>query len=108
MAEKAEEKKKRGFLHELLSIIVPALLIVAVVQSFVFKPFRIPSESMLPTLLVGDYIYVSKHTYGYSRFSFPFSLPLFSGRIWFGEPKRGDVLVFRLPSDDSVDYIKRV
>ena len=62
----------------------------------------------MPTLLVGDYLFVSKYAYGYSRYSFPFSPNLFSGRIWEGEPKRGDIAVFRLPSDPNVDYIKRV
>jgi signal peptidase I len=63
---------------------------------------------MKATLLVGDYLFVSKYTYGYSHYSLPYSPPIFSGRIWASEPKRGDVLVFRLPKDDSVDYIKRV
>jgi signal peptidase I len=63
---------------------------------------------MVPTLLVGDYIFVSKYTFGYSRFSLPFSPPLFSGRIFGSEPKRGDVVVFRLPKDVQVDYVKRV
>ena len=100
--------EKRGFLREFVSVVVPALVIAVVVQSFIFKPFRIPSESMLPTLLVGDYIYVSKFSYGYSRYSFPFALIPFRGRIFGAEPKRGDVLVFRLPTNDSVDYVKRV
>ena len=65
-------------------------------------------RSMKATLLVGDYLFVSKYTYGYSRYSLPFSPPLFSGRILASEPKRGDVVVFRLPKDDSIDYIKRV
>lgn len=73
-----------------------------------FQPFSIPSGSMRPTLLEGDYLFVSKYAYGYSRYSLPFGLDLFSGRIWSAEPKRGDVVVFKLPSDPSVDYIKRV
>jgi signal peptidase I len=99
---------KRGPVREFLSVVIPALLIAAVIQSFVLKPFRIPSESMEPTLLVGDYLFVSKFSYGYSRFSLPFSLPLFSGRILASPPQRGDVVVFRLPMHDSEDYIKRV
>src|ERR1700722_12761012 len=77
-------------------------------RTFLFQPFNIPASSMVPTLLVGDYLFVSKYTYGYSRFSLPFSPPLFSGRIFGSEPKRGDVVVFRLPKDVQVDYVKRV
>jgi signal peptidase I len=86
---------------------VPALLIALAIQAFIIKPFRIPSESMLPNLLVGDYIFVSKFSYGYSRYSLPITLPV-AGRLFGRMPKRGDVAVFRLPTDDSVDYIKRV
>lgn len=100
--------RKRGVLREIVGVVVPALLLAAIVQAFVIKGFRIPSESMLPNLLVGDYLFVSKYSYGYSRYSLPFSPSLFSGRIFASEPKRGDVVVFRLPTDDSVDYIKRV
>jgi signal peptidase I len=73
-----------------------------------FQPFNIPSGSMIPTLLVGDYLFVSKYSYGYSRYSFPFGPNLFSGRIWSKEPERGDVVVFKLPRDNDTDYIKRV
>lgn len=89
-------------------IVVQALAIAMVVRVFFFQPFNIPSGSMKSTLLVGDYLFVSKLAYGYSRFSFPFSLDLFSGRVFGAEPKRGDVVVFRLPTDQSLDYIKRV
>src|SRR5262249_54514901 len=71
-------------------------------------PFNIPSASMKATLLVGDYLFVSKYSYGYSHFSLPLSPPVFSGRILGSQPERGDVVVFRLPKDDSIDYIKRV
>jgi signal peptidase I len=89
------------------------LLILAVwspllVRTFLFQPFSAPSGSMIPALQVGDYFFVSKYAYGYSRFSLPFSPPLFSGRIFGSEPARGDVVVFRLPKDNSTDYIKRV
>jgi signal peptidase I len=84
------------------------LLIALVIRTFLFQPFNIPSGSMKATLLVGDYLFVSKFSYGYSHYSLPFSPPLFSGRIWGSEPQRGDVVVFRLPKDDSTDYIKRV
>jgi signal peptidase I len=79
-----------------------------IVRTFVWQSFSIPASSMLPTLLVGDYIAVSKSAYGYSRYSLPFSPPAFSGRILAAEPQRGDVVVFRLPRDDTVDYVKRV
>ncbi len=73
-----------------------------------YEPFNIPSGSMIPTLLVGDYLFVSKFSYGYSRHSLPFSLPLIPNRIFFTEPKRGDVMVFKLPTDNKTDYIKRI
>jgi signal peptidase I len=93
---------------ETAKIIVQALAIAMVVRVFFYQPFNIPSGSMKSTLLIGDYLFVSKLAYGYSRFSFPFSPNLFSGRVFATEPKRGDVAVFRLPQDESVDYIKRV
>jgi signal peptidase I len=93
---------------ETIKIVVHALLLAFVVRAFLYQPFNIPSGSMKPTLLVGDYLFVSKLSYGYSRYSFYFGLPVFQGR-WFGSaPKRGDVAVFKLPSDNSTDYIKRV
>ena len=91
-----------------IKTIVYAILIAVVIRSLWFEPFKIPSGSMYPTLYVGDYLFVSKYTYGYSKHSFPFSLPLFDGRIWFDEPQRGDVVVFKNPQDNSTDYIKRV
>ncbi len=93
---------------ETAKIVVQALAIAMVVRVFFYQPFNIPSGSMKSTLLIGDYLFVSKLSYGYSRFSFPFSPNLFSGRIFGDEPKRGDVAVFRLPQDESIDYIKRV
>ena len=95
---------------ELFKVIVQALLIALVVRTFLFQPFNIPSGSLIPTLLIGDYIFVSKYSYGFSRFSLPFGekLPLPAGRIFAAEPKRGDIAVFKLPSDTSFDYIKRV
>lgn len=88
--------------------IVYALLIALVIRTFLFQPFNIPSSSMVDTLLIGDYLFVSKYTYGYSKHSFPYSLGPFDGRILEGMPERGDVIVFRKPSDTSVDYIKRL
>ena len=91
-----------------MRVIIHALIIALVIRTFLFQPFNIPSGSMIPTLLVGDYLFVSKYSYGYTRYSFPFSPPIFSGRI-IGQPvNRGDVVVFRLPKDDTTDYIKRV
>ena len=78
------------------------------VRIFLFQTFHIPSESMKATLLVGDYLFVSKYSYGYTHYSLPGSLPLFSGRVFGSAPQRGDVVVFRLPREDSTDYIKRV
>ena len=79
-----------------------------IMRTFIWQSFSIPASSMLPTLFVGDYISVSKSAYGYSRYSLPLSPPAFSGRIFATEPQRGDLVVFRLPRDDTVDYIKRV
>jgi signal peptidase I len=101
-------KKKEGGLGETVRVVVHALIIALVIRTFLFQPFNIPSGSMKETLLVGDYLFVSKYSYGYSHYSFPFSPPLFSGRIMGSPPDRGDVVVFRLPKDDSTDYIKRV
>jgi signal peptidase I len=77
-------------------------------RTFLFQPFNIPAGSMLPTLRVGDYLFVSKYAYGYSRYTWPFSSAPFSGRIWGAEPARGDVVVFLLPKDNSTVYVKRV
>jgi signal peptidase I len=104
----AEQKRKEGGFAETVRVIVHALIIAVVIRTFLFQPFNIPSGSMMSTLLIGDYLFVSKYSYGYSRYSFPFSPPLFQGRIFGSTPERGDVVVFRLPRDDSTDYIKRV
>ncbi len=85
-----------------------ALLVALVIRSLLFQPFNIPSGSMMGTLLVGDYLFVSKFTYGYSRYSLPFGFIPFSGRVMGRVPERGDVVVFKLPSDNQTDYIKRV
>jgi signal peptidase I len=101
-------KKAAGGILDTIKTIVYAVLIALVVRTVAYEPFNIPSGSMVPTLLVGDYLFVSKFSYGYSRYSLPFGLPLFSGRIFFHSPERGDVVVFKLPTDNSTDYIKRV
>ena len=100
--------KSESGLGETIRVVIHALLIALVIRTFLFQPFNIPSGSMKATLLVGDYLFVSKYSYGYSHYSIPLSPPLFSGRIFGSEPNRGDILVFRLPKDDSTDYIKRV
>src|SRR6202051_50287 len=101
-------KRKEGGIAETGRVIFHALIIALVIRTFLFQPFNIPSGSMKATLLVGDYLFVSKYAYGYSHYSLPFSPPVFSGRMLARQPERGDVVVFRLPKDDSVDYIKRV
>ncbi|ESX75584.1 MULTISPECIES: signal peptidase I [unclassified Mesorhizobium] len=106
VAEKTQ--KKSGGLGETVSVIVQALLLALVIRTLLFQPFSIPSGSMRPTLLEGDYLFVTKWSYGFSRYSLPFGPNIFSGRIWGSEPKRGDVVVFKFPPDPSVDYIKRV
>jgi signal peptidase I len=106
VAEKIE--KKSGGLGETVSVIVQALLLALVIRTLFFQPFSIPSGSMRPTLLEGDYLFVTKWAYGYSRHSLPFSPPILSGRIWGSEPERGDVVVFKFPPKPSIDYIKRV
>ena len=97
-----------GGARETIKTLVYAVAIALLVRTFAYEPFNIPSGSMKPTLLVGDYLFVSKFSYGYSRHSLPFSPPLFSGRILESLPERGDVAVFKLPSDNSTDYIKRI
>ncbi len=101
-------KAQDGGFFELVKVVVQALLIALVVRTFAFQPFNIPSGSMIPTLLVGDFLFVSKYAYGYSRFSFPFSPDFSKGRILATPPKRGDVIVFKLPRDNTTDYIKRL
>lgn len=103
-----KKKNDKGGFGETIRTVIYAVLIALVIRTFAYEPFNIPSESMLPTLLVGDYLFVSKYSYGYSRYSLPWGLPLFDGRILKSEPRRGDVAVFKLPSDNSTDYIKRI
>ena len=105
----ASARKSSGGVLETVKTVVYAVLIAVVVRTVAYEPFNIPSGSMVPTLLVGDYLFVSKFSYGYSRYSLPFGLPLFSGRIYLPfsqRPQRGDVAVFKLPTDPSIDYIK--
>lgn len=101
-------KAKSGGWAETIKTVVYAGLIAIGIRTFAYEPFNIPSSSMVPTLLVGDYLFVSKFSYGYSRFSLPLSPDLFSGRIFGRMPRRGDVAVFKYPRDESIDYIKRI
>ena len=101
-------RRPSSTLVENIKTIVYAGLIAIGIRTIAFEPFNIPSGSMIPTLLIGDYLFVSKYSFGYSRFSLPLSPPLFSGRIFGALPARGDVAVFKLPSDNSTDYIKRI
>jgi signal peptidase I len=98
----------KNFLIENFKSLFYALVIAIIIRSFLFQPFYIPSSSMEPTLLVGDRIFVSKYSFGYSKHSFPFSPPIFKNRIFSAKPNRGDVIVFKTPSDNRTDYIKRL
>lgn len=95
---------------ESLRTVVYAVLLALALRTFAYEPFSIPSKSMVPTLLVGDYLFVSKFSYGYSRYSFPFGLPLFEGRVLgsIEDVERGDVAVFKKPTDNKTDFIKRI
>jgi len=114
MKSTTAKKKSSGGFYETTKTIIYAILIALVVRTVAYEPFNIPSGSMIPTLLVGDYLFVSKFSYGYSRFSLPFGLPLFSGRIYLPyisrTPERGEVVVFwnSLAKPEPADYIKRI
>ncbi|HYE49483.1 MAG TPA: signal peptidase I [Azospirillaceae bacterium] len=101
-------KKEEGSLGETVRTIIYAVLIAFGIRTFAFEPFNIPSGSMIPTLLIGDFVFVSKFSYGYSRHTVAFGLPVFDGRVMGSLPERGDVAVFKLPSDGRTDYIKRI
>mgnify|MGYP001018550062 CR=1 FL=1 len=100
--------KDRENWRDNVKTVIYAILIALVIRTLAYEPFSIPSGSMLPTLLIGDYIFVAKYPYGYSKHSMPLSPPLFSGRINESRVERGDVAVFKLPTDNSTDYIKRI
>jgi signal peptidase I len=100
--------KKEDGLADVLKALIWAGAIAIALRSLLFSPFNIPTGSMISNLLVGDYLFVNKFAYGYSRYSFPFGPPLFDGRILESQAKRGDVVVFKLPSDNRTDYIKRI
>ena len=98
----------KNFFVENLKTLFYALIIAVIIRSLFIQPFYIPSSSMEPNLLVGDRLFVTKYSYGYSKHSFPFSPPIFKGRIFFEKPQRGDVVVFKTPADNRTDYIKRL
>lgn len=101
-------KEDYGDIREFMFTLFLAVFIALLVRSVAFEPFNIPSGSMLPTLQIGDYIFVSKYSYGYSRYSFPFGIVGFKGRVAFTPPERGDVAVFKQPKRPQIDYIKRL
>lgn len=104
-------QKEEGFwasTWDTVKTLIYAVLIAMIFRTVLIEPFSIPSGSMKPTLLENDYLFVTKYSYGYSRFSMPFSPALWQGRLFYSPPKRGDVVVFRLPSDNKTDYIKRI
>ena len=98
----------KNFIVENTKTLFYALIIAIIIRSFLVQPFYIPSSSMEPTLLVGDRLFVTKYSYGFSKHSFPFSPPILKKRIFFSEPRRGDVVVFKTPADNRTDYIKRL
>jgi len=106
-SDQLDDAKESSFSENVKTVLL-AILIALVIRSFLLEPFRIPSHSMYPTLRVGDYLFVTKYTYGYSRYSFPGGLPIFSGRIWNTDPERGDVVVFKFPKNTHTDFIKRI
>ncbi len=107
-AKASKVRRQPNVWVENLKTILYAGLIAVGVRTFLYEPFNIPSGSMEPTLLVGDYLFVSKYSYGYSKYSMPFAPDIFGGRLFGSLPKRGDVAVFKYPRDPSVDYIKRI
>jgi len=104
---KSKEKNSNSF-YELIKTLFYAGTIAVLFRSILFEPFNIPSGSMIPSLLVGDYLFVSKYSYGYSRYSFPFGILPIKDRLIYDVPQRGDIIVFRKPGDEQVDYIKRL
>ena len=102
------KKKFYYIIYENIKTLIGALVIAVLIRSLLFQPFYIPSSSMEPTLLIGDRIFVSKYTYGYSKHSFPFSTNFSNKRLFLKEPIRGDLVVFKTPADNRTDYIKRL
>jgi signal peptidase I len=104
----ARSERQKAALGHWVKLVLGAVLLALGLRTFVFEPFNIPSESMLPRLLIGDYLFVAKWPYGYGRYSLPLALPLWEGRIGGQAPARGDIIVFKTPRDNRTDYIKRV
>ncbi|CAK0760778.1 signal peptidase I [uncultured Gammaproteobacteria bacterium] len=104
----ARGQEYQAGLGDTLRTVIYAVIIAFGVRTFAFEPFNIPSGSMIPTLLIGDYLFVSKYSYGYSKYTIAFGIDLFNGRLMFTAPQRGDVAVFKLPRDNKTDYIKRI
>ncbi len=102
-----EKKKNSSFKKNLISLFY-AIIAALIIRSFLYEPFSIPSGSMYPNLKVGDYLFVSKFSYGFSKHSLPFSIPVIPGRLFSKEPTRGEIVVFKTPEDNRTDYIKRV
>lgn len=102
-----QPQHSEGIVAGTIRTLVPALIIALVIRTMLFQLVSIPSGSMKPTLLIGDYLLVSKFNYGYSRYSLPFGPPLFSGRAFPSLPQRGDIIVFRSPTEESTDLVKR-
>ena len=100
-------KKKKSVKENFLSIFY-AVFAALLIRSFLYEPFSIPSGSMYPNLMVGDYLFVSKYSYGFSKHSLPFSVPIIPGRIFSKDPIRGEIIVFKTPEDNKTDYIKRL
>ena len=107
MSDDQKKKKKDGWMDGVRTILIAGVLAL-LFRSLLFEPFNIPSGSMIPTLRVGDYLFVSKYSYGYSRYSFPLGLIPFEGRIISSQPERGDVIVCRQPGNEDVSFIKRL
>lgn len=108
LAEPGPPASVRETMIDTVKTVIYAVLIAVGIRTVAFEPFNIPSGSMIPTLLVGDFLFVSKYAYGYSRYSLAFGPDLFDGRVFGSLPERGDVVVFKLPKDNSTDYIKRI
>jgi signal peptidase I len=92
----------------LIRALIHALILALMFRSFIYEPYKVPTGSMIPTLMREDYLFVSKYIYGYSRYSLPFGIPLIKGRVFYSQPERGDIIVFKLPKDTSQNYIKRL
>lgn len=107
-AAQQNKQPQEGSFKENIKTVLLAIFIALLIRSLWVEPFRIPSGSMYPTLQVGDYLFVSKYSYGYSRYSFPAGIPIISGRIWYDMPQRGDVVVFKFPQNTHTDFIKRI